>query len=81
MKRNFKREIDYFLIAAQNKQIIYSRPDNQTLWYSTKKMTCWIIDFAVPAEHRVRQKESKNIAQYLDIARELKKYMEHESYC
>ena len=31
------------------------------------------MDFAVPADHRVKLKESKKKDKYLDLARELKK--------
>ena len=37
------------------------------------------MDFAVPADHRVKLKESKKKDKYLDLARELKKTMENES--
>ena len=38
-----------------------------------KKGTCKIVDFAVPADHRIKQKECENKDKYLDLARELKK--------
>ena len=31
------------------------------------------MDFAIPADHRVKLKENKEIDKYLDLARELKK--------
>ena len=31
------------------------------------------MDFAVPADHRVKLKENENMYKYLDLARELKK--------
>ena len=37
------------------------------------KRTCRILDFAVPAHHRVKLKESKKKNKYLDLVRELKK--------
>ena len=43
-----------------------------------KKRTCKIVDFAVPADHRIKPKESEKKDNYLDLARELKKTMEHE---
>ena len=43
---------------------------------------CKIVDFAVPADHRINLKESEKKDKYLDLARELKKAVEHESnYC
>ena len=43
-----------------------------------KKRICKIVDFAVPADHRIKLKESENQDKYLDLARESKKTMEHE---
>ena len=51
-----------------------SRPYNNQL---KNKRTCRIVDFPVPADHRIKLKEiEKN--KYLDLARELKKKLEHE---
>ncbi len=36
------------------------------------------MDFAVPANHRMKLKESVKKEKYLDQAREVKKKMEHE---
>ena len=36
------------------------------------------MDFAVPADHRIKLKENEKKDKYLDFARELKKNMEHE---
>ena len=38
-----------------------------------KKRTCKIVDFAVPADHRIKLKESEKKDKYHDLARELKK--------
>ena len=38
-----------------------------------KKRTCRIVNFAVPADHRIKLKESEMKNKYLDLARELKK--------
>ena len=38
-----------------------------------KKRTCQLVDFAVPADHRVKRKENEKMDKYLDLARELKK--------
>ena len=37
------------------------------------------MNFAVPADHSVKLKEIKKRDKYLDLARELKKTMEHKS--
>ena len=44
-----------------------------------KKKTCRIEDLAVPANHRVKPKESEKKDKYLNLARELLKTVEHES--
>ena len=36
------------------------------------------MDFAVPADHRIKLKENEKKDKYLDLARELKKTEEHE---
>ena len=38
-----------------------------------KKKICKIADFAFPADHRIKLKESEKRDKYLDFARELKK--------
>ena len=38
-----------------------------------KKKRCKIVDFTVPADHRIKLKECEKKYKYLDIARELKK--------
>ena len=37
-----------------------------------------MVDFAVPADYRVKLKESEKWNKYLDLVRELKKNTEHE---
>ena len=43
-----------------------------------RKRACKIVDLAVPADHRIKLKESEKKDKYLDLAGELKKPMEHE---
>ena len=38
-----------------------------------KKRTCWIEDFAIPADHGIKLKEIEKTDKYKDLARELKK--------
>ena len=38
-----------------------------------EKRTCKIVDFAVPADHRINLKECEKKDKYIDLARELKK--------
>ena len=47
------------------------RPD--LIIINKKERTCKIVDFAVPADHRIKLKEYENKDKYLDLARELKK--------
>ena len=47
------------------------RPD--LIIINKKKRTCRIVDFAVPADHRIKLKECEKKDKYLDLARELKK--------
>ena len=39
-----------------------------------KKRTCQIVDFAIPADHRVKLEESEENDEYLNLNRELEKY-------
>ena len=47
------------------------RPD--LIIINKKKRICKTVDFAVPADHRINQKECAKKHKYLDLARELKK--------
>ena len=49
-----------------------TRPNNNQQ-KKKKKRTCKIVDFAVPADHRIKLKEYEKKDKYLDLARELKK--------
>ena len=53
------------------------RPD--LVIVNKKKRNCQIVDYAVPADHRVRLKESEKKDKYQDFAWELKETMENES--
>ena len=60
-----------------NHLILSRRPDLVII--NKKKGTCQIVDFVVPADHRVKLKENEKIDKYLDLAREFEKNMENES--
>ena len=49
------------------------RPD--LIIINKKKRICKIVDFAVPADHRINLKESEKKDKYLDLAREIKKQL------
>ena len=51
-----------------------TRPYNN---HHKKKKICKIADFAIPADNRIKLKEYEKKDKYLDLARELKKTMEH----
>ena len=53
-----------------------TRPYNNK---QNKKKACKIVDFALPADNRVKLKESKKKDQYLDLTKEQKKTLEPES--
>ena len=47
--------------------------------YNDKKKRIYkMVDFAVPADHRIKLKEFEKKDKYLDLPRELKKTVEHE---
>ena len=64
---DFNIQTDHLIPARRPNLIIINK----------KKRTCKIVDFAVPADHRIKLKECKKRDKYLDLARELKKTMEH----
>ena len=39
-----------------------------------KKRTCWIVNSAIPADHRVKMKENKKKDKYLDFVENWKNY-------
>ena len=53
-------------------QISARRPD-QIIINKKKERNCKIVDFAAPADHRIKLKESEKKDKYLDLAMELKK--------
>ena len=56
---------------SANADVKNSRPD--LIIINNKKRICKIVDFAVPADHRINLKECEKKDKYLDLARELKK--------
>ena len=77
LKNDTHKLIWYFDIHTDH-LISAGRPD-LIIINKKKKIICKIVDFAVPADHRVKLKECEKKDKYLDLARELKKAMEHES--
>ena len=60
---DFNIQTDHLISARRPDLIIISK----------KKKICKIVDFAVPADHRIKLKECEKRDMYLDLAKELKK--------
>ena len=60
---DFNIQTDHIIPARKPDLIIINK----------KKKICKIVDFAVPADHRINLKESEKEDKYLDLAWELKK--------
>ena len=63
---NFNIQTDHLISARIPDLIIINK----------RKRIHKIVDFAVPADHRINLKESEKKDKYLDLARELKKNVE-----
>ena len=61
---DFEIQMDHLILARRPELVIVNK----------KKKTCKIVVFAIPADHRVKLKESEKRDKYLDLARELKNY-------
>ena len=57
----------------QTDHLIPDRRPDLIIINKKKKRTCKIVDFAVPADHRIKLKECEKKDKYLNLARELKK--------
>ena len=60
---DFDIQMDHLILARRLVLVIINK----------KKKICKIVDFAVPADHRIKLKECEKRDKYLDLARELKK--------
>ena len=60
-------------VNIQTDHLIPVRRPDLIIINKKKKRICKIVDFAVPADHRINLKECKKKDKYLDLARELKK--------
>ena len=68
---DFEIQTDHLFSARRLDQVIVNKI----------KRTCRKVDFGVPAAHWVKLKESEKRDKYLNLARELKKTMEHDNDC
>ena len=73
-KEDFNIHTDHLISARRPDLMIINNSNN-----NNKKRICKIVDFAVLADHSIKLKESEKKDKYLDLARELKKSVEHES--
>ena len=71
---DFEIQTDH-LISARRPDLL----NNQQKRNKKEKRTWKIVDFAVPADHRIKLKEREKKDKYLDLGWELKKTIEHES--
>ena len=62
---------------VQTGHLILARRPDLIIINKTKKRICKIVNFAIPADHRIKLKECEKNDKYLDLARELKKTSEH----
>ena len=65
---DFNIQTDHLIPTRKQDLIIINKKKKKK-----KKRTCKIVDFAVPADHRIKLKECEKKDKYLDLARELKK--------
>ena len=72
LENKFDIQTDHQILARRPDLIIINKKTKKK-----KKRTCKIVDFAVVADHRIKLKECEKKDKYLDLARELKKTMEH----
>ena len=61
------------LISARRPYFIIINNKKKKKKRKKEKRTCKIVDFAFPADLRIKLKESEKKDKYLDLARELKK--------
>ena len=66
---DFNEQTDHQIPARRPDPIIINKKKKE----KKKKRICKIVDFTVPADHRINLKESEKKDKYLDLARELKK--------
>ena len=67
---DFDVHTDHLISTRRSDLKIYN---NQQKKKRKKKRNCKIVDFAVPADHRIKLKACEKKDKYLDLARKLKK--------
>ena len=74
---DFEILTDHVILARQRALVIVNKKKKKKK--IKKKRICRKVEFAVPADHRVKLKESEKRYKSRDLSRELKKTMKHES--
>ena len=65
-------QTDHLISARQpDPMIVKKKKKKKKKEKKETKRTCRIVDFAVPADHRIKLKENKKRDKYVDLAREL----------
>ena len=64
---------DVWDFDIQADHLIFAERSDLVTVNKKERRTCRIVDFAVPADHRVKLKEGEKRDKCLDLARELKK--------
>ena len=77
---DFDIHTDHLISARRSDLIIINKKKKKKKKKERKrkKRTCKIVNYAVLADHRIKLKECENKDKHHDLARELKKTMEHE---
>ena len=68
---NYEIKIDHLVLARRPDLVIVIKKEKRK---ERKNRTCWIVDFAVLVDHRVKIKEIEKRDKYLNVARELKNH-------
>ena len=71
---DFEIQTDHLISVRRPELVIVKKKKKKK-----NKRTCCIVDFAIPADQMVKQKENEKKDNYQDLARELKKTTESES--
>ena len=67
--RDFDLQTNH-LISVRRPDLLKSTKKKKKKRKKKKKQICKIVDFAVPADHRIKLKENEKKDKYLDLARE-----------
>ena len=66
---NFKIQTDQLISARRPDLIVINKKKKKK---KKEKRTCKIVDFTIPADHKIKLKESEKKHKYRDLARKFK---------